>query len=75
MRLWECKDESGDINGIYCAYRRRKKSKGLLIILDGTAKLAGKFAESFGKYEWGYCIVMLHDLGKYSKEFQHKNTV
>lgn len=27
MRLWECKDESGDINGIYCAYRRRKKAK------------------------------------------------
>ena len=21
------KDESGDINGIYCAYRRRKKAK------------------------------------------------
>lgn len=27
MRLWERKVESGDINGIYCAYRRRKKAK------------------------------------------------
>ena len=69
MRLWECRIESGDINGIYCAYRRKQR---LIDHLDGTAKLAGKFAESFGKYEWGYCIGMLHDLGKYSKEFQHR---
>ena len=25
-----------------------------------------------GKREWGYCCGMLHDIGKYSKEFQRK---
>ena len=34
--------------------------------LEGTAKLSGKFAEKFGKQEWGYCCGMLHDIGKYS---------
>ena len=28
--------------------------------------------EKFGKREWGYCCGMLHDIGKYSKEFQKK---
>ena len=40
--------------------------------LYGTAELAGSFAEKFGKKEWGYCCGILHDLGKYSKEFQRK---
>ena len=55
----------------YIAHIEERKQR-LIDHLDGTAKLAGKFAESFGKYEWGYCIGMLHDLGKYSKEFQHR---
>ena len=38
--------------------------------LKQTADLAGKFAESFGCYNWGYTAGLLHDLGKYSKEFQ-----
>lgn len=38
--------------------------------LTGTATLAGKFAGSFHAGEYGYCIGMLHDAGKYSKEFQ-----
>ena len=33
---------------------------------------AGDFAEKFGKREWGYCCGMLHDIGKYAKEFQKK---
>ena len=32
--------------------------------LYGTAELAGNFAESFGKKDWGYCCGMLHDIGK-----------
>ena len=55
----------------YIAHIEEERKQRLIDHLDGTAKLAGKFAESFGKYEWGYCIGMLHDLGKYSKEFQH----
>ena len=40
--------------------------------LVGTAQLAREFAEKFGKEEWGYCCGMLHDIGKYSSEFQRK---
>ena len=39
--------------------------------LTGTATLAKKFANSFCAGEYGYCIGMLHDAGKYSKEFQN----
>ena len=40
--------------------------------LQGTAELAGDFAAKFGKTDWGYCCGMLHDIGKYSSEFQKK---
>lgn len=40
--------------------------------LEGTAKLAGEFAEKFGKQDWGYCCGMLHDIGKYSMDFQKR---
>lgn len=40
--------------------------------LQGTAKLAGDFAGKFGKQDWGYCCGMLHDIGKYSADFQKK---
>ena len=40
--------------------------------LQGTADLAGEFAAKFGKADWGYCCGMLHDIGKYSLEFQRK---
>lgn len=40
--------------------------------LQGTAELAENFAEKFGKEDWGYCCGMLHDIGKYSSEFQRK---
>ncbi len=40
--------------------------------LKGTAELAGKFAERFGKQDWGYCCGMLHDIGKYSTDFQKR---
>lgn len=40
--------------------------------LEGTAKLSGDFAEKFGKQDWGYCCGMLHDIGKYSMDFQKR---
>lgn len=40
--------------------------------LQGTAELAEKFAAKFRKADWGYCCGMLHDIGKYSAEFQKK---
>lgn len=40
--------------------------------LEGTAERARKFAEQFGKSDWGYCCGMLHDIGKYSKSFQKR---
>ena len=40
--------------------------------LYGTANLAGNFADSFGKREWGFCCGLLHDIGKYSPAFQNK---
>ena len=40
--------------------------------LHGTAELAEKFAAKFRKADWGYCCGMLHDIGKYSAEFQKK---
>lgn len=40
--------------------------------LQGTADLAEEFAAKFGKADWGYCCGMLHDIGKYSQEFQRK---
>lgn len=40
--------------------------------LENTGKLCGKFAESFGMYDWGYCCGLLHDIGKYSLEFQNR---
>lgn len=40
--------------------------------LEGTAKLAGGFAEPFGCREWGYGCGLLHDIGKYSEKFQQR---
>ena len=38
----------------------------------GTAELAAMFAKAFVKDDWGYCVGMLHDIGKYSEQFQKK---
>lgn len=40
--------------------------------LKGTAILARDFASLFGAGEWGYIAGLLHDAGKYSKEFQDR---
>lgn len=39
--------------------------------LRNVAKLARKFAESFGGGDWAELIGWLHDIGKYSQEFQN----
>ena len=56
----------------YIAHREEEREQLLLDHLTGTAEKAKKFAEVFGKGDWGYCCGMLHDIGKYSKEFQRK---
>lgn len=56
----------------YIAHKNGDREQSVLEHLRGTAGLAGDFADSFGKREWGYCCGMLHDIGKYSDEFQKK---
>ena len=40
--------------------------------LTGTARLAGRFAQSFAAQEPGELAGYLHDIGKYSQEFQKR---
>lgn len=40
--------------------------------LEGTAQLAEEFAGKIGNGDWGYCCGLLHDIGKYSDQFQQK---
>ncbi len=56
---------------IYCTQRWRTATVSFGSF-GGTANLAGTFAEAFDKRDWGYCCGMLHDIGKYSDEFQKK---
>lgn len=46
----------------YLAHREKEREQLLLDHLTGTAEKAKKFAEVFGKGDWGYCCGMLHDL-------------
>lgn len=56
----------------YIAHKDGDREQSMVEHLSGTAKLAGKFAGKFGMEDWGFCCGMLHDVGKYSKEFQNK---
>lgn len=58
----------------YIAHMDGERKQLLKDHLTGTAELAGLFAKSFGKEEWGYCEGLLHDIGKYSEEFLQKIT-
>lgn len=61
----------------YWGHVQNERIQTLKEHLYGTAEKAGDFAAVFGKRDWGYCAGMLHDIGKYSKEFQekiHENT-
>lgn len=40
--------------------------------LEDTAELTGQFASSFGAEKLGYLAGLLHDIGKYSPEFQKR---
>lgn len=50
----------------------RKREQTILEHLEGTAELAGDFADEFGFRDWGYCCGMLHDIGKYTDKFQER---
>jgi len=39
--------------------------------LQNVAKLAREFAEPFGAGDWAYIAGLLHDIGKFSQEFQN----
>ena len=56
----------------YIAHKDGDREQSVKEHLEGTAEKAGEYAEKFGKREWGYCSGMLHDIGKYSEEFQRK---
>lgn len=40
--------------------------------LTEVAEMAAGFAEKFGNADWAYAAGMLHDIGKYSQEFQRR---
>lgn len=40
--------------------------------LNNTADLSRSFAQSFNAQDWGYIVGKMHDIGKYSQEFQQK---
>lgn len=48
----------------------KKRSQTLLEHLSNTAEMAGNFSSAFSCRDWGYACGLLHDIGKYSKEFQ-----
>lgn len=56
----------------YIAHMKEGRIQTMKEHLKGTAELAGGFADKFGKRDWGYCCGMLHDIGKYSVDFQEK---
>ena len=56
----------------YIAHLDGEREQTVKEHLEGTARLSAEFAKKFGKEEWGYCCGYLHDIGKYSVEFQHK---
>ncbi len=50
----------------------KKREQTIREHLEGTGKLAQKFAKEFGCGDWGYGIGLLHDIGKYSEKFQKR---
>lgn len=56
----------------YIAHIDGTREQSIINHLRSTAELSAKFAGQFGKEDWGYCCGMLHDVGKYSAEFQRK---
>lgn len=48
------------------------RRQSLIDHLRGTADYSGNFADAFLASDWGNLIGLLHDLGKYSDEFQNR---
>lgn len=48
------------------------RAESVFTHLQEVADMASGFAEVFGKGEWGYAAGLLHDIGKYSREFQRR---
>lgn len=59
---------------MYIAHRREDDSEPqkLKTHLEDTASMAKKFADSFYNGDYAYACGLLHDIGKYSREFQNK---
>ena len=68
-----CLNQGGDI--LFIAHKRQSdgEEQSLLNHLSGTAKRAGCFAETFNNKEYAVSVGMLHDIGKYSLEFQKES--
>ena len=48
----------------YLAHVESDRKQKLIDHLIGSAEIAGKFAQTFNAYEWGYCCGLLHDIGR-----------
>jgi len=58
---------------LYIAHKREDgKKQSLLEHLIGTAEKASLYARHFGKSDTAYICGILHDIGKYSDEFQDR---
>ena len=58
---------------MYLAHRSADgREQALNEHLYRVAELAGGFAERFHCKDWGYACGMMHDIGKYSEEFQRR---
>lgn len=49
-----------------------QREQSILEHLKGTANRAQEFANPFGCGEYGRCLGMLHDIGKYSEGFRER---
>ena len=59
----------------YYAHKQGEDKKDWQLLKDhltAVAKMSRVFAERYGTGEMGYMAGILHDVGKYSKEFQEK---
>lgn len=59
---------------MYIAHKSidKQRQQSVLEHLEGTAKYAQDFASVFGCGDYGRCLGMLHDIGKYSAGFQKR---
>ena len=58
---------------MYIAHKRDNGKQQLLLDhLIGTAEKASRYARHFGKSDTAYLCGLLHDIGKYSEEFQDR---